>query len=118
MEINLLILNNVKYAEILSNEEILSSLDDALDLIGNISYQGFDKLIIHEKNIIPGFFDLNTKLAGEILQKFVQYQLPICIIGEFSKYNSESLRDFIKESNKGKHVHFYENLEELFLSMS
>lgn len=99
-------INNKKIAEIITDEIILSTIEDGLDLLGNLSYQGFDKIIIHEKNIIPDFFDLKTKIAGDILQKFTQYQMPLTIIGDFSKFKSKSLNDFIFESNKGKHINF------------
>ena len=99
-------INGQKIAEIITDEIIFKNTEDGLDLLGNLSYQGFDKIIIHQKNIIPAFFDLKTKIAGDILQKFTQYQMPLLIIGDFSTFNSKSLNDFIYESNKGKHVNF------------
>ncbi|WP_083996437.1 DUF4180 domain-containing protein [Desulfosporosinus acididurans] len=59
---------------------------------------------MHE--IFEDFFDLKTKLAGEILQKFVNYHVRIAIVGDFSGYKSKSLKDFIYESNNGKDVFF------------
>ena len=106
MEIKEHILYKIKIAEIISNEIIIKTTEDALDLMGNIYYQGFDKMIIYEKNITPNFFDLKTKLAGDILQKFAQYRMPLIIIGDFSKYTSISLSDFIYESNKGNQINF------------
>lgn len=88
-------INDKKIAEIITDEIILKTTEDGLDLLGNLNYQGFDKIIIHEKNIIPDFFDLKTKIAGDILQKFTQYQMPLTIVGDFSKFNSKSLNDFI-----------------------
>ena len=57
--------NSLKIAEIISDEIILRSVEDGLDLLGDLYYQGFDKILIHEKNITPDFFDLKTKIAGE-----------------------------------------------------
>jgi len=71
---------NLKIAEVISDTIILGTIQDGIDLIGNLSYQGFDKIIIHERNITPDFFELKNKIAGEILQKFVQYQMPLTII--------------------------------------
>ncbi|MFJ1440534.1 DUF4180 domain-containing protein [Capnocytophaga canimorsus] len=106
--------NSSKIAEILSEKVILTSVDDALDLIGNLSYQGFSQIIIHEKNISTDFFDLKTKIAGDILQKFTQYQMPLIIVGDFSKYESKSLNDFIFESNKGKQINFITSISDFF----
>jgi hypothetical protein len=77
-----------------------------INLIGNLVYQGYKKVMIIEENIIPSFFDLKTQLAGNILQKFVQYNLKLVIIGDFNKYNSKSLHEFINESNKSDSINF------------
>lgn len=106
MEIKTHIINEEKIAEVVSEEIIINSVEDALDLVGNIYYQGFDKLVISEKNLTPDFFDLKNKLAGEILQKFSNYRVRLAIVGDFGKYESKSLRDFILESNKGKQINF------------
>ncbi len=105
--------DNTKVAEIITDKTILRSTEDGLDLLGNLYYQGFDKIIIHKKNITPDFFDLKTKIAGDILQKFVQYQMPLIIVGDFSEYNSKSLNDFIFECNKSKQINFMKDLSNI-----
>ncbi len=42
----------------------------------------------------------------------MNYNMKIAIVGDFSKYNSKSLKDFIYECNKGKHIFFKSTLEE------
>ena len=99
-------INNTNIAEVLSEEIIINNAEDGLDLLGNLYYQGFDKIIIHQQNITPAFFDLKNGIAGEILQKFSNYRVSLAIIGDFSPYQSKSIKDFIYESNKGKHINF------------
>jgi ABC-type branched-subunit amino acid transport system substrate-binding protein len=65
-----------------------------------------------EHNLPVEFFDLKTKLAGDILQKFSTYQGRLAIVGDFTKYESKSLRDFIYESNKARRINFVSTLEE------
>lgn len=113
MEIKTHNIDNTKVAEIITDKVILRSTEDGLDLLGNLYYQGFDKIIIHEKNITPEFFDLRTKIAGEILQKFAQYQMPLIIVGDFSKHKSKSLNDFIFESNKSQQINFIKDLSNI-----
>ncbi|PKF75704.1 DUF4180 domain-containing protein [Chryseobacterium sp. PMSZPI] len=105
-------INNIKIAEVISDEIIIQSVQDGLDLMGDIYYQGFDKVILYEQNITPDFFDLKTKIAGEILQKFSNYRIGLSIIGNVKKYKSKSLNDFIFESNTARHINFSETLEE------
>ena len=112
MEIKIHTIDNRKIAEIISDDTVLQTVEDAVDLIGNMSYQGFDKLIIHEENMIPDFFELKNKIAGNILQKFSQYSMPLAIIGDFEKYESKSLNDFIFESNKGNQINFVITIED------
>ena len=99
-------INNTKAAEIISDNIIINSIEDGLDLLGNLYYQGFDMIIIHEKNITPDFFDLKNGIAGEILQKFSNYRMRLVIVGDFTKYTGKSIKDFIYESNKGRQVVF------------
>lgn len=113
MEIKTHNIEDTKVAEIITDKVILRSTEDGLELLGNLYYQGFDKIIIHEKNITPEFFDLRTKIAGEILQKFAQYQMPLIIVGDFSKYQSKSLNDFIFESNKSQQINFIKDLSNI-----
>ncbi|MCT2406487.1 DUF4180 domain-containing protein [Chryseobacterium antibioticum] len=111
-------INTTKIAEIISDEIIIKSAQDGLDLLGDIYYQGFDKLIIYEHNITPEFFDLKTKMAGDILQKFSNYRVGLAIVGDFEKYQSKSIRDFIFESNKTKHINFVELLKDALNNFS
>ena len=112
MEIKIHMIDDRKIAEIISDDIVLQTVEDAVDLIGNMSYQGFDKLIIHEENMISDFFELKNKIAGNILQKFSQYSMPLAIIGDFEKYESKSLNDFIFESNKGSQINFVTTIED------
>lgn len=95
-----------KIAEVISDQILIGNVEDGLQLMGDLYYQGYDKIIIYETNITPDFFDLKTRLAGEVLQKFSNYRVQLIIIGEFSKYPGKSIGDFIYESNKGKIVNF------------
>lgn len=98
--------------EISADSILLKNEQDAIRLLEEIFASGSSKIIIHQENIAPEFFDLRTRLAGAILQKFVNYQIQIAIIGNFTNIPSDSLKAFIYESNKGKHVFFLESVEQ------
>jgi len=100
------IINDIKIAEVISDTTIINNTEDGLNLLGNLYFQGFDRIIIHENDITADFFDLKSGIAGEILQKFSNYRVRLAIVGDFTKYTSRSLNDFIYESNKGKHINF------------
>lgn len=112
MEIKSHTINDIKIAEVTSDEIFIRTTQDGLDLLGDCYYQGFDSIILHQQNITPDFFDLKTGIAGDILQKFSNYRMRLVIIGDFSMYTSKPLQDFIFESNKGKHINFLGSIEE------
>lgn len=109
---------NIEVAEVISDDMIINKSEDGIDLLGNLYYQGFDKVLIYEKNITPDFFDLKTGIAGEVLQKFSTYRVRLAIVGDFSKYASKSLHQFIYESNKARHVNFMNSKEEALKVLS
>lgn len=94
------------FLEIRSEEQFINNVQDVLDLFGELYGQYYDGIILYERNITHDFFDLQTKLAGEILQKFSNYRIRLVIVGDWSKYTSRSLEAFICESNRGKTVNF------------
>ncbi len=110
-------INDIEIAEIISDKIVIQDAEDALDLMGNIYYQGFDRIIIHQENITTAFFDLKNQLAGEILQKFSNYRIRLAIVGDFSTFTSKSLQDFIYESNQGKHINFVASVSEALKSL-
>lgn len=82
---------------------------DAMELIASARYEtGCEALILPKEALSEDFFRLSTGLAGEVLQKFVNYQMKVAILGDFSGYTSKPLQDFIRESNRGKTVFFVE----------
>lgn len=111
-------INDIKIAEVISEGNIINKTEDGLDLLGNLYYQGFDKIIIYEKSIIPDFFDLKNGIAGEILQKFSNYRVRLAIVGDFAKYKTKSLSDFMYESNKGRHINFVSSRAEAITILS
>lgn len=99
-------------AEILPGSDLITSPDDILDLMAEARLNDSGRMIIHDKSLHPDFFDLKTKVAGEILQKFSNYRMRLAIVGDFSEYKSKSLRDFIRESNRTGTICFVGTIEE------
>ncbi|MFR2505057.1 MAG: DUF4180 domain-containing protein, partial [Coprobacillus cateniformis] len=81
---------------------VITDTQSALDLLMSAKYDiGTKNIVISKQLITEDFFVLSTGLAGEILQKFVNYGGRIAIYGDYSHYTSKPLRDFIYESNNG-----------------
>lgn len=107
MDIEIITRNTITVAVVSSTEKIMKDVPSALDLIMSVSYQTqANRIAIDKKAITEDFFILSTGLAGDILQKFINYKTKIAIYGDFAKYTSQPLKDFMYESNKGKNIFF------------
>src|SRR5690348_9012009 len=79
---------------------------DAVDLIAAAREHRAALVAIPVERLAGTFFDLKTRTAGEILQKFVTYGVRVAIIGDISGHLSvsASLRDFVSECNGGADI--------------
>ena len=94
-------------AQIETEEVLITDVQSALDLMATVRYEtGADRMILPKSTLDERFFVLSSGLAGDVLQKFVNYQFKVAIIGDYSGYTSKPLRDFIYESNNASHVFF------------
>lgn len=100
-------------AVVRSGELVITDSQSALDLLMTAKYETGTKNIAIDKELIKEeFFILSSGLAGEILQKYINYGGRIAIYGDYSHYTSKPLHDFIYESNKGHDVFFVATEEE------
>ncbi len=119
MNIEKIIHNNQNIAVISSAELLISDVQSALDLLMDVKYNtDAARIAINKEAVIEDFFILSSGLAGEILQKFVTYQVKLAIYGDFSQYTSKPLRDFIYESNKGRDVFFVDSRDSALQKLS
>jgi hypothetical protein len=105
-------------ALIITDEVVIKDTQSALDMIASVQYEtDCDKLIIYKACVTDEFFVLSTGIAGEILQKFVNYRKKVVIVGDYSKYTSKPLKDFIYESNNGNSIYFLPSIYEAVLKL-
>lgn len=113
MQIKVIERNGVKCAAVTGPEKLITDAQSALDVLMSAKYEaGTKNIVIDKKLVAEDFFILSTGLAGEILQKFINYGGRIAIYGDYSRYTSKPLKDFIYESNKGKDVFFASSEDE------
>jgi len=87
---------------------------DALDVIGG-AFSRAEVVAVPASRFDERFFSLRTGLAGEIMEKFVNYRMRLAVVGDISTHvaASTALRDLVIESNRGNHIWFVDDLEEL-----
>lgn len=108
-------INNVSLLMYEAEGEVIAGEREALDCIGDAGYQGAEWVVIPAERFDDAFFRLSTRVAGEIIQKFVQYRMGIIVLGDISRHTeaSSALRDFVRECNRGTQTWFLADAAEL-----
>ena len=100
-------------AVISSDEKVIVDVQSALDLAMTVNYEtGAANIVLDKRLVCEDFFILGSGVAGEILQKFINYHGRAAIYGDYSRYTSKPLKDFIYESNQGRDFFFVATKEE------
>lgn len=108
-------LHGVQVLECSADGEKLRTDRDAVSLIGK-AYEYAARLIVFPvERFEDSFFELKTRVAGEIIGKFATYRMRVAIVGDISRHTeaSASLRAFVYECNRGNEIWFVANIEEL-----
>lgn len=113
MELSKIEKNGIVCAVVNSETLVITDAQSALDVLMSAKYDvGTKNIVIDKKLIVEDFFILSKGLAGEILQKYINYGGRIAIYGDYSHYTSKPLKAFMYESNKGKDVFFVTTQDE------
>ncbi|GAA4562493.1 DUF4180 domain-containing protein [Planotetraspora kaengkrachanensis] len=94
---------------------VLRGEREALDLIGEAFGVGAEWVAVPASRLGEDFFRLRTRVAGDVIQKFVNYRLGLAVLGDVTSHTNESpaLRDFVYESNRGAQTWFLLDAESL-----
>ncbi len=102
MNIETVRIGNFDVSVVTSDDVLIRTPDDALDLIANAPTEN---LLLFLHNFEADFFDLSTRKLGEALLKFTNYRTRLAVIGDFDQFPSTNLKAFIYESNRhGEHI--------------
>ena len=111
--------NGVLCVLVESDEPVITDVQSAIDLLMSAQYDvGSKDIVIPKQLIAEDFFVLSTGLAGEILQKYVNYGGRMAIYGDYSRYTSKPLKDFMYESNKGRDFFFVSTKDEAVAALA
>lgn len=111
--------NGVLCVLVESDEPVITDAQSAIDLLMSAQYDvGSKDIVIPKQLVVEDFFILSTGLAGEILQKYVNYGGRMAIYGNYSRYTSKPLKDFMYESNKGRDFFFVSTRDEAVAALA
>ncbi|MEO3885363.1 DUF4180 domain-containing protein [Nonomuraea sp. B5E05] len=95
--------------------ELLREARDALDLIGEAWGRQATWVAVPMERLHDDFFVLRSGVAGEFAQKFVNYRIGLAVVGDVSRHAppGSALAAWVTESNRGEHIWFVRDLDEL-----
>lgn len=111
--------NGVLCVLVENDEPVIANAQSAIDLLMSAQYDvGSKNIVIPKQLVVEDFFVLSTGLAGEVLQKYVNYGGRMAIYGDYSRYTSKPLKDFMYESNKGRDFFFVSTRNEAVAALA
>jgi len=87
----------------------IASRDDVSDAVGASLGRG---LILSERDLGPEFFDLRTGLAGELIQKLVNYRVRTAIIVPTPEVHGQRFAELFQEHATHPTVRFVRSNDE------
>lgn len=88
---------------------------DALDLIAAAGAAGVSRVAVPVARFDPAFFELANRMAGNFIQKLVNYGVRLAVLGDMAPLTarSKALADFVGESNRGRQIWFAADVDAL-----
>lgn len=77
-------------------------LDDALSIVAASHELNTNKVLLRDRQLPPDFFELQTRLAGEFIQKLVNYRITLACVFEDDGRFSNRFREYIGEAKRGR----------------
>jgi PadR family transcriptional regulator, regulatory protein AphA len=112
MNIQKISVDNKSYLECLSDGQVLRTDADILDLVAACGEHLCDRLMVHAGLLPTDFYDLKTGLAGNLLQKLVNYRLRCAFILDEVLVGNGRFSEMMIESNRGEQFHFCFNVDD------
>jgi hypothetical protein len=99
----------------LGDGPLIASASAGRDLVEEALSERASVVAVPVERLDAAFFALRSGLAGELIQKVLNYRLKFAVVGDISSYvqASDALRDFVIECERGSDIIFASDEEEL-----
>ncbi len=97
------------YLNLLPGDGLLDSEASALDVVAACDEVGTERLLLHAENLPEAFYNLRTRLAGDILLKFSNYHIRVAAVLKPELVGQGRFQEMVLETNRGRNFRvFYE----------
>lgn len=101
-----------KYIEFASAETPLRTEQEALDIIAICFENDASHIMLRAEALTDDFFKLRTGLAGQVLQKFINYRIKVAAVISNEHIITGKFKELIAESNKGNDFRVFSDVTE------
>ncbi|MDF2926173.1 MAG: hypothetical protein K0R57_5087 [Paenibacillaceae bacterium] len=112
MKIEVIEANGRHYMECASAVAPVQTEQDALDLIGTCMGNDVNLLLLHDEVLSDDFFQLRTGLAGNMVQKFINYRIKLAVVAGDTQRMKGKFKEFLAETNKGGSFRIFNSRDE------
>ena len=84
-----------------AGQPLLERPADTSELIGECLGYSARGLLLYAANLPPGFFELRSGVAGELLQKLRNYQVRLALVVPPDRELSERFREMVRDERRG-----------------
>jgi len=90
-----------------SGDQPVGSEVQLLEVLAACSELSCDRILFERGSFAPDFFQLSTRLAGEILLKLSMYRVPAALICPVDEIPPGKFTEFVLETNRGYAFRFF-----------
>mgnify|MGYP001946160279 CR=1 FL=1 len=88
----------------------LDTHDKIIDAIG--ACYGSEGLLLTENDVGEAFFNIETRFAGELFQKFATYRTPLAFVLEDFSRHGKRFQELASEHSNHKSIRFFHTVPE------
>jgi PadR family transcriptional regulator AphA len=100
-----------KLVELAKGEAVIRNERDALELAGICGFSGAPRALVHADNLAEEFFDLKTRVAGDVLQKFINYRIRVAAVLSRERIGTGRFSEMVMEANRGDDFRVFDDKE-------
>ncbi|MGG6313672.1 DUF4180 domain-containing protein [Paenibacillus macerans] len=112
MNIQIVEKNDHKIIVVASAEPPIGGGQDAIQLVEASIEHGTGLLVLHAEALSEDFFKLRTGVAGDILQKFVNFSLQAAVVVSSQSLIKGKMKELLAESKQGKVFRVFDSQDE------
>lgn len=103
---------NTVYLEAMPRQKLIENEHDAVDVIGVCGEHNSTRLLLYAENLTDQFFDLKTRVAGQILQKFMNYGIRAALVLSPDFVQQGRFAEMALEANRGRYFGIFHDKAE------